>query len=110
MPLWRIFSHPSTFSPDQRQALASDITSIYTRAGLPAFYVNVVFIDVSETAIFIGGQPRKNFVRIVVEHIARTLETPEARKGFMDRADAVSLPLHIARPLPHDSCNASQQA
>jgi hypothetical protein len=90
MPLWRIFSHPSTFTPAQREALSTDITSIYTRGGLPAFYVNVIFIDVSETAVYVGGKPRTNFVRFVVEHIARNFQSPEHMKGFMDRAEAVS--------------------
>ena len=40
MPLWRIFSHPSTFNPEQRLALAKSVTALYK--GLPAFYVNVI--------------------------------------------------------------------
>ncbi|KPI37247.1 uncharacterized protein AB675_1455 [Cyphellophora attinorum] len=88
MPLWRVFSHPSTFTPAQREALSTDITSIYTRGGLPAFYVNVIFIDVPETAVYVGGKPRTNFVRFVVEHIARNFQSTEHMKGFMDRAEA----------------------
>lgn len=96
MPLWRIWSHPKTFTPAQRSALAKDITAYYVSRGLPAFYVNVLFIDVDENALYIGGQPKKNFVRIAVEHIARTMpsnETAEgraARKGMMDRINGVS--------------------
>jgi hypothetical protein len=47
MPLWRIFSHPTTFSPSQREALAKDITAYYVGRNLPAFYVNVVVSSLS---------------------------------------------------------------
>lgn len=42
MPLWRIFSHPDTFTFSQREALAKDVTALYVSMGLPAFYVNVI--------------------------------------------------------------------
>jgi lysophospholipase L1-like esterase len=93
MPLWHIFSHPDTFSLEQRAALARDITALYGL--LPAFYVNVIFINLGENDIWIGGKPKVNFVRIVIEQIARTL--PDAatengkarRKGWMDRINEV---------------------
>jgi phenylpyruvate tautomerase PptA (4-oxalocrotonate tautomerase family) len=69
MPLWRIFAHPETFSHDQRKGLAEAVTKLYK--ALPAFYVNVIFIDVKEEQVWVGGQAKSNFVRIVVEHIAR---------------------------------------
>jgi phenylpyruvate tautomerase PptA (4-oxalocrotonate tautomerase family) len=95
MPLWRVFSNPSIFSADQRRGLAKAITDLYVRVGLPAFYVNVIFIDVAEDHLWIGGEPKKNFVRIAVEQIARTMadpNTPEgakARKGWMDMINEV---------------------
>ena len=93
MPLWRIFSHPDTFSLEQRAALARDVTALYGL--LPAFYVNVIFVNSGENDIWIGGKPKTNFVRIVIEQIARTL--PDAatengkarRKGWMDRINVV---------------------
>lgn len=93
MPLWRIFAHPDTFSYDQRKDLAAAITKLY--AVLPAFYVNVLFIDVKEEQVWVGGQPKANFVRIVIEQIARQLPTPDAvegrkaRDGWMDKINAV---------------------
>ena len=93
MPLWRIFSHPDTFSLEQRAALARDVTALYGL--LPAFYVNVIFINSGENDIWIGGKPKTNFVRIVIEQIARTLpndatENGKAtRKGWMDRINEV---------------------
>jgi len=49
MPLWHIFSHPDTFSLEQRAALARDVTALYSF--LPAFYVNVIFINSGENDI-----------------------------------------------------------
>jgi phenylpyruvate tautomerase PptA (4-oxalocrotonate tautomerase family) len=99
MPLWRIYSDPKTFSAEQREGLAKSITDVYHlgRAALPRFYVNVLFLDVDETKdVFIGGERREGFVRIVVEHIARTLPSADdeqgraMRKGMMDRIENVS--------------------
>ncbi|AEO58220.1 hypothetical protein MYCTH_50286 [Thermothelomyces thermophilus ATCC 42464] len=77
MPLWQIFHPPSTFTtPASKQALAADLTSIYTSAGLPAFYVVVHFIPVPGADTFVGGRPRSEdagarpFVRFVADHIA----------------------------------------
>ena len=88
MPLWRIFYNPSTFSVDQRQSLAKAVTKLYTDppVGLPAFYVNVLFIPLQENEYFIGGEPRSNFVRIVIEQIARTLPEPDTEEGRQGRA------------------------
>jgi phenylpyruvate tautomerase PptA (4-oxalocrotonate tautomerase family) len=59
MPLWVIYHPPSTFtSLATKQAFAQEITSIYTAASLPAFYVNVIFQRVDPENIFIGGVPR----------------------------------------------------
>lgn len=77
MPLWRIFSHPSTFTTAQKQALAESITSLYTGRGLPAFYVDVVFIPVEPDSFFVGGKRVANMVRIAIEHIAVHQPKPE---------------------------------
>lgn len=103
MPLWRIFAHPSTFTPSQRLALSKDVTALYVSRDLPAFYVNVVFIDMPEDSVFIGGVEKKNFVRIVIEQIARTMPDPETesgkkyRKGWMDMINEVSFSLAKSR-------------
>jgi hypothetical protein len=79
MPLWRIFAHPDTFSYEQRKGIAEAVTKLYKV--LPAFYVNVIFIDVKEQDVWIGGEPKTNFVRIVIEQIARSLPSPETDEG-----------------------------
>ena len=88
MPLWRIFYNPSTLPADQRQSLAKAVTKLYTEPpiGLPAFYVNVLFIPLQENEYFIGGEPRSDFVRVVIEQIARTLPGPDTEAGKQGRA------------------------
>jgi len=88
MPLWRIFYNPSTLPIDQRQSLAKAVTKLYTEppVSLPAFYVNVLFIPLQENEFFIGGEQRNNFVRIVIELIARTLPEPDTEAGKQSRA------------------------
>lgn len=104
MPLWRIFYHPSAFTAEQKKSLANDITKLYTspRAGLPAFYVNVLFIPLEEEDYYIGGEARKNFVRIAIEQIARTMPDPDTEQGkkfraaWMDRITAVSVTFFLS--------------
>jgi phenylpyruvate tautomerase PptA (4-oxalocrotonate tautomerase family) len=97
MPLWRIYSHSDTFTDEQKAGLSQAITKLYTDgAGLPAFYVVVAFVPVINNTFFIGGQAKQNFVRITIEHIARTLPDPDTEEGakvrrrVMDRWHAVS--------------------
>jgi hypothetical protein len=103
MPLWRVFSHPSAFNTEQRRGLAKSITKLYVDRGLPAFYVNVIFIDVGDDKVWIGGEPKTNFVRIAIEQIARTMPNPDteegraARTGWMDMINEVSIDAGLLR-------------
>jgi len=96
MPLWRIYSHPTTFSPSQREGLAKAITALYVKAGLPPFYVNVLFIDTNDNSNFVSGKATNHFVRITVEQIARAMPSPDTaegaayRKRWMDIINGVS--------------------
>lgn len=97
MPLWRIFCHPSTFTTDQKRGLAKAITKHYTDAPLnfPAFYVNVFFVPLLEDELWIGGEPRKNFVRIAIEQIAKHLPAlgqpgGQRRAAMMEEIEEVS--------------------
>lgn len=97
MPVWRIFSNPSTFTAAQRAGLAKAVTDLYVSRGLPAFYVNVLFINLEEEDVWVGGEKRTNFVRIIVEQIARTMARPDTeegkkfRTGWMDRINEVRM-------------------
>jgi hypothetical protein len=94
MPLWRIFAHPDTFSLEQRKGLSTAITKLYR--DLPEFYVAVLFIEVKEDQVWVGGKSKSNFVRIVVEQIARqlpaagTTEGQRVRPVWMNKINEVS--------------------
>ncbi|KAI0584528.1 hypothetical protein PtrSN002B_002799 [Pyrenophora tritici-repentis] len=111
MPLWIIYHSPSTFaSPQTKQALAASITAIYLAAGLPAFYVNVLFQPVEPTSFYVGGVARpamgvedadadgekesreRPFVRITIQHLARQLPNDTVRDNFLNKVDAVLKP------------------
>ncbi len=101
MPHWLVFHPPEVFATlESKQALAEDITPIYTSVGLPAFYVVVNFIAVPKSNTFVGGKPKteseKPFVRITVDHIAVHLEgDAERHKSVTERIEAALKP-HIA--------------
>src|SRR4051812_17405637 len=98
MPLWQIFHPEGTFAiPEAKQALATDITTIYTTSGLPAFYVVVNFIPQPAQNTYVGGQnPTRPFIRLVADHIAVHLKEDETRVSRMTaRVDTVLKP-HIA--------------
>lgn len=72
MPLWIVFHPEGTFNThESKQSLAADITSFYTRIGLPAFWVVMEFVTIPRSNTFVGGQnPSNPFIRITVDHIA----------------------------------------
>jgi phenylpyruvate tautomerase PptA (4-oxalocrotonate tautomerase family) len=92
MPLWKFYHTPDTLNDEQKAELATRITEdVYFR--LPAFYVGVVFQEIKQTDFYIGGKPAQRFVRIWIDHIARTLPTPELRENWLDRARKAVEPL-----------------
>jgi phenylpyruvate tautomerase PptA (4-oxalocrotonate tautomerase family) len=79
MPLWSIYHPPGVYSARDKRDFATAITSVYTAIGLPKFYVVVNFHEVDPESLLLGGEPASSTVRIVIEHIARHTEAPEAR-------------------------------
>lgn len=92
MPLWHIYTPVGAYSAEDKKALSSALMSVYVDAGLPKFYVNVLFHEVAEENFYIGGEPRRNFVRLVAEHIARHLATTELRRHAMALFEAQIAP------------------
>ncbi len=90
MPLWHVYHPEGAWTPDDKRSLAERITALYSR--LPKFYVGVVFQAVAKDSFFIGGEPRADFVRIWIDHIARTLPTPEIRARWLARSDEAIAP------------------
>jgi hypothetical protein len=74
MPLWSIFHPAGTFTDNNtKRVFSEDITKLYTeKINLPAFYVVVHFIKMSEGDVWVGGDVHKDkpFIRVVIEHTA----------------------------------------
>ncbi|MCI3133497.1 tautomerase family protein [Phenylobacterium aquaticum] len=90
MPLWKLYHPPGAFSAEDKKAMSTAITALYAR--LPKFYVGVIFEEVAPANFYVGGESRDNFVRIWIDHIARTLPTPEARARCVAAFDATLAP------------------
>ncbi len=92
MPLHRIYHQPSAFSSTDKQTLSERITKLYTDVGLPAFYVVVLFIPVEQESFFVGGKPTDNFVRVVIQHLARQIPDEERKRKFSENYENVLAP------------------
>ena len=93
MPLWAFTVGPGTLTQEEKESLASSITKLYMKFGLPAFYVEVIFKEVEPRNFFIGGERRDNFASISIQHVARSMDTEEQQKRFLGAADAIMNPM-----------------
>ncbi|MEO7351292.1 MAG: tautomerase family protein [Marmoricola sp.] len=82
MPLWTVHHSAGIYSAHDKRDFARDITSFYTRIGLPAFYVVVVFEEHEAESFWIGGEKAKDSVRFVIEHIAVHSDGAGQRRGL----------------------------
>jgi len=84
MPYWEIFTPENAFTAEDKKQLSDALTQVYVDfVNLPRFYVVIRFQEMPENAMFVGGEPKNNFVRIVVDHIARQMHDPEYRRMAM---------------------------
>lgn len=90
MPFWKIYHPKGAYSPEDKQLLAQSLTDIYAPY-MPRFYVNILFEEVDGTSFYIGGEPHGRFVRIVIDHIARTMDD-ELVVRFINRVNQVIAP------------------
>jgi phenylpyruvate tautomerase PptA (4-oxalocrotonate tautomerase family) len=104
LPLWKIYHPKDAYTVEEKKAFANAISDVYGRQ-MPRFYVGVMFQEVEADNFYIGGEPNGNFVRIWVDHIARTLPDDEARRNFTKYIAKVVAPwvenrsweLHVGR-------------
>jgi phenylpyruvate tautomerase PptA (4-oxalocrotonate tautomerase family) len=85
MSLHRIYHPPDVFSAKDKQELAERITALYTAIGLPEFYVNVIFVPIEKDSLFVGGQPKDKYIRIVIQHLASQLHDKKIKQTIMDK-------------------------
>jgi phenylpyruvate tautomerase PptA (4-oxalocrotonate tautomerase family) len=97
MPLWKIYHPIGVFTAEDKQAIAEKITSIYR--ALPKFYVGVVFQDVLPDSFFVGGERADDFVRIWVDHIARTFNDEGLKIRFLEACGKLLAPFIAERGL-----------
>ena len=80
MPLWKIYHPVGAFTAEDKHAFAQTITDLYAKLPLPKFYVNVIFQEIPKGSFYIGGEPVDNFIRLSIDHIART--TSDDKKAW----------------------------
>jgi phenylpyruvate tautomerase PptA (4-oxalocrotonate tautomerase family) len=97
MPLWKIYHPVGKFSVEDKHAIAQRITSIYKM--LPRFYVGVVFQEIPTESLFVGGEPADDFVRIWVDHIARTFNDEQVKLRFLNACSQLLAPFIADRGL-----------
>ncbi|MCC8964318.1 tautomerase family protein [Bradyrhizobium sp. Pear76] len=91
MPLWHIYCPKGAYSDAEKRQFSNRISDAYTKFGMPRFYVSVIFHEVDQNSLYIGGEPANDFVRIWVDHIARSLE-PQHRGWWMKQVREIVTP------------------
>ncbi len=97
MPLWKFYHPEGAFSAADKQAISQRITGIYRV--LPKFYVGVVFQAVPAESFYVGGEPASDFVRIWVDHIARTFSDESVKDRFLQAVGQLLAPYIADRGL-----------
>ncbi|CAE6466709.1 unnamed protein product [Rhizoctonia solani] len=92
MPMHRIYTTSGLYSAAEKKALSVAITEIYKAAGLPAFYVNVFFIELPKDSFYIGGEANEKFARFNLQHAARTFDNKDSKIEFMEKYEKVLKP------------------
>jgi phenylpyruvate tautomerase PptA (4-oxalocrotonate tautomerase family) len=84
MPMWIVHAPEGVYSAEDKKKISEAITSIYVEfVDLPKFYVVVRFDEYPTDSMWLGGEPANDFVRFVVDHIARQMDDPAFRELCM---------------------------
>lgn len=92
MPFWKIHHPVDAYTNEDKKEFSDAITQLYQAIPIPKFYVVAVFEEVSADNLYVGGEPREDFVRINIEQMARTLPGPIIREWWTRGVDAVIQP------------------
>jgi len=93
MPLLRFYLPPGLLTSAEKKELSQQLTKIYLLFDLPAFYVNIIFSEIPSDSFYVGGEENDTFIRLVVEHLARSFSSTEHQNRYMSKLDAVIKPL-----------------
>lgn len=101
MPLWTIHHTPGFFSAEDKRELARSITDHYEKAGLPRFYVVVIFNETRSGDLYVGGEQTDVGLRVVIDHIARRAADKDHRHRIAHWIKAILSPYLEAHDNPH---------
>jgi phenylpyruvate tautomerase PptA (4-oxalocrotonate tautomerase family) len=92
MPLWMIYAPENAYTAEDKHQFAETITDLYAQVPIPRFYVVTIFEEIPADSYYVAGKSRDNFVRLKIDHMARTLPTPAIRKWWLAAADELIKP------------------
>ena len=79
--MWIVHAPEGVYSAEDKKNITEAITQIYVEfVDLPKFYVVVRFDEYPVDSMWLGGEPVNDFVRFVVDHIARQMDDPAFRE------------------------------
>ena len=88
MPLWNIYHPVGAYSAQDKKEFAEKVTAMYSQIPIPKFYVVMIFEEVAAESVYVGGASHGKFVRLKLEHMARTLPGPIIREWWVKAVDA----------------------
>ena len=92
MPLWKVYHPAGAYSAQDKKEFAEKVTAMYSRIPIPKFYVVMIFEEVAAESFYVGGASHGKFVRLKLEHMARTLPGPVVREWWVKAVDQLIAP------------------
>jgi len=80
------------YSAQDKKEIAEQVTAMYSRIPIPKFYVVMIFEEVAADSVYVGGVSHSKFVRLKLEHMARTLPGPVVREWWVKAVDQLIAP------------------
>lgn len=98
MPVYQVLAPKDTLTDGDRKELAAEITDIHVSVtGAPAFFVNVVFVDLEVGRVFTGGRPSGVSI---ISGVIREGRSADEKKQILLRLSAAFC--RVAGSEPHD--------
>jgi phenylpyruvate tautomerase PptA (4-oxalocrotonate tautomerase family) len=92
MPLWKVYHPAGAYSAQDKKEFAEKVTAMYSRVPIPKFYVVMIFEEVAAESLYVGGASHGKFVRLKIDHLARTLPGPIIREWWVKAVDQLIAP------------------
>lgn len=102
MPLWDFHYTAGGLSTQQKETLVAHITTLYSSAGMPEFYVQVRFREFTSNTMYVGNQNCSSiedgdhkFAAIEITHVARTFTSITQERQFLHAVDRILKPVFV---------------